>query len=275
MATNNTSNVTRFNANYARPVILRAFEQGNKSLIKAKDFNDINVPELYFRWYINDMCELYHACLAVAKLRHNFSGSLDEKLHEELTNKAFSVWKGMLECVEPEHDSHVIRCNPADVNDLIGFCWRFVKESNNVNEAKDFRSKQVYGDDSKNNFRKKVEIMLGNMAAGASQMDSFKVRCLKEESKILGKIRRNRKNKEEAEKTLASLEGDLAGSTEPQIKKYLSDRIAAAKNEIKIAKENLTKYNKTLADFHADPKKYVEEVDLMKGEEKPETAAAK
>lgn len=273
MATTTTTTITRFNANYARPVIIDAYKKGNKSLIKEKDFAELNVPQLFFKWYINDMLDLYDACLAVARMQHNFSVELDNAELKKLTNKAFAVWKKMLECAEPEKDSHVIRCNPADVNDLISFTWRFVKDANNVSESKEFVVKQTYGDDSKNNFRKKVETMLGLMAVGAQQMDGYKVRYLKEESKILGKIRKNRKNKEEAENTLAALRGDLASATEPQITKYLETRIASVENEVKIFTENLKKLSETLADFHANPDKYVDKVDLMKGQDKPEEPA--
>lgn len=263
----NTTNTatTRFNFNSMRPVILDAWKAGNKKLIKADDVAAAGLPEAYYNWYVEQLVALYNACTEVATLQHDFSKALDEKALAEKTNKAFSLWKQVLENVEPERDSKVIRCNAADVNDLVAFCWKFVSDANNVSESKDFVAHKVYGSDTKNNFRKKVEIMLGNMAAESTQMDSWKVRYLREESKLLGKIRKNRKAADEAAKTIAVLTEQLKDASD-EVTKTLKPMLDNANNTKSNADKNVADFTKKLADLHADPKKYVPEDDRMTGE---------
>lgn len=260
----------RFNANYMRPVILAAYESGNKKLIKNADVREKLGNETFFDWYIAKVVKLYDACLSVARLQHDFSNELDETKLSESRNAAFAAWKELLGEVEPTTTSKVIRCNPADVNDLVGFCWKFVKDANNVSGSKDFVAKQVYGDNSKNDFRKKVEIMLGNMAAETTQMDSYKVRYLREESKLLGKIRKNKTKKDEIEKVLTALRGDLAASTSDEKKAYINTLITNNENVLNTLSTNVTKFTEALAAFHADPSKYLDKEDLMTGEKKPQ-----
>lgn len=266
---NTTNNTTRFNFNTMRPVILAAYDSGNKRLIKADDVSDAGLPATYYQWYINQMVSLYNACVDVARVQHDFSKALDEKTLAEKTNAVFTIWKSVLENVEPERDSHVIRCVAADVNDLISFCWKFVKDANNVTNADNFVAHKTYGDDTKNNFRKKVEIMLGNMAAETVQMDGWKVRYLKEESKLLGKIRKNRKAADEASKTITVLEAQINGAP-AEVVKVLQPQLDNAKNIKSNADKNIATFTDKLANLHEDPHKYVPDVDLMTGEPKPE-----
>jgi len=156
-ATGVTMAKNAYNFNSIRPLIVIAHNTGNKKPINKDMVDGAGIDTRYFSQWQADVKALQKTVEDYVDKRKN--GRFDAKITEgdiyAARERIFPKWKEILHCVEKEKTARELHVNEADVEDLIGFAWKFMDSGVGTAEC--------HVDDKQ--FRRQVESLLGCMIA--------------------------------------------------------------------------------------------------------------
>lgn len=146
-----------YNINAMRPVLLAAHEQGNSRMIDKKLCAEHGVSEGYFKVYKKGMETLFEAVSAYARAKNSPKAKPSEVL--ALREAIFPLWREMLSCGERTALSKELRVQEYDVDNLVGFCQKFMDDRNDVSRGEDktFQSHKVWSVTPLRFFTRSVE----------------------------------------------------------------------------------------------------------------------
>lgn len=193
-----------YNINAMRPVLLAAHEQGNRRMIDKKFCAEHGVSEGYFKVYKKNMETLFEAVSAYARAKNSPKAKPSEVL--ALREAIFPLWREMLSCGERTALSKELRVQEYDVDNLVGFCQKFMDDRNDVSRGEDktFQSHKVWSVTPLRFFTRSVETDLGIRIAQVEVLSDEDRDFLMAEKKILNKWKK-------AEKRIGELTGTREG----------------------------------------------------------------
>ena len=228
MANTKTNNETIKNL-YAelRPVIVDAHNAGNKKAISKKDIEDYaNVRATAFtQWEAR--CKLLRDTTYVyvtKKKNSRFDNTITESDIKEAREKIYPMWKELLSFGEKSKYAKELRCSEADVEDLIGFVWKFVDTGKGTAETVVKETE----------FRKKVESLLGCIIARNAVLTEEEREILSKYQKALRTQTKAQDRIDEFNKVLTGMEITYKGIPESNkaFREYMEQKILEVKGQI-------------------------------------------
>lgn len=264
-----------YNINAMRPALLEARKQGNKKIITKQFCEGLGISAGYFDSYKNTIKELFEAVAHYCRLKN--SPNTDREKPDEL-KKAYEaiypLWKTLLETGEKEKMKKDLHVGEEDIANLIGFCQKFVADSNDVSRGKDedFVAQKVWANQPLAQFQKAIETDLGIRIAKIEVLSDEERDFLRAENKILrswkaaeSRIGTLTVRKENFTKELKSAKGD-------ELKKYIEEHIKTIDEKIAEQQKKVKDCEKEFNKLH-NPEK--EDVEAEKAETKKTTKAKK
>jgi len=148
---------TIYNFNSIRPLLVIAHNTGNKKPINKDMVDGAGIDNRYFVQWQADVKALQKTVEDYVDKRKN--GRFDAKITEgdiyAARERIFPKWKEILHCAEKDKVARELHVNEADVEDLIGFAWKFMDTGVGTAEC--------HVDEKA--FRRQVESLLGCMIA--------------------------------------------------------------------------------------------------------------
>ena len=146
-----------YNFNSIRPLLVIAHNQGNKKPINKDMVDGAGVDNRYFVQWQSDVKALQKTVEDYVDKRKNgrFNADITEGDIYAARERIYPKWKEILHCAEKDKLSRELHVDPADVEDLIGFAWKFMDTG--VGTAECHVDERV--------FRKQVESLIGCMIA--------------------------------------------------------------------------------------------------------------
>lgn len=172
-----------YNINAMRPAILKARENGNRSIISKAMCAELGISEVYFNMYQTGMEKLFTAVCDYCRRKNSPKATAEEL--KTAYDAIFPLWRDLLSCGEKEKMSRDLRVTEHDISNLVSFCQRFVNDANNVNFEKDFVAKRAWAVMPLRAFTKSVETDLGIRVAGIEVLSDEQRDFLRAENKIL------------------------------------------------------------------------------------------
>lgn len=257
MANNKTNNATIKNI-YAelRPVIVDAHNAGNKKAISKKDIEDYaNVRATAFTQWEARCKLLRDATFFYVQKKKNsrFDDSITANDIQEAREKIYPMWKELLSFGEKSKYAKELRCSEADVEDLVGFVWKFIDTGKGTAETVVKETE----------FRKKVESLLGCIIARNAVLTDDEREKLSKYRKALSRQTKAQDMIDELNKVKASLEITYKGIPEANkdFRDYMEQKILEVKAQITDQEEKL---NNAKADEQAVKKEAVAIQNKMK-----------
>ena len=187
-----------YNFNSIRPLLVIAHNTGNKKPINKDMVDGAGIDNRYFVQWQADVKALQKTVEDYVDKRKN--GRFDAKITEgdiyAARERIFPKWKEVLHCAEKEKETRALHVNEADVEDLIGFAWKFMDTGVGTAEC--------HVDEKA--FRRQVESLLGCMIAEKEMLTDA-------ERDILDKYNRATKKIQNCIDQLATLETDIKSWT--------------------------------------------------------------
>lgn len=233
---NTKTNNTEIKNLYAelRPVIVDAHNAGNKKAISKKDIEDY--PDVrataFTQWEAR--CKLLRdATFFYVQKKKNarFDNDITAEDIQSAREKIYPMWKELLSFGEKSKYAKELRCSEADVEDLIGFVWKFVDTGKGTAETVVKETE----------FRKKVESLLGCIIARNAVLDDIERETLSKYRKALSRQTKAQDKIDELNKTMASLEITYKGIPEANkdFRDYMEQKILEVKSQIAEQEEKL------------------------------------
>lgn len=144
--------VTNFNA--MRPVLIKMHNEGNAKPINKDHVVFADVDVAFFTAWVSDVNALRETVVDYVTKKHNRyvpGSTLTDDDVWAARERIYPKWKEVLSCGENSKTERELHVSDADVEDLVGFAWNFMKSSHGtviapVNDVK---------------FRQKVESLVG------------------------------------------------------------------------------------------------------------------
>lgn len=145
------------NFNAMRPALVVAHNQGNKKAITKDLIDGAGIDNRYFVQWQADVKALQKTVEDYVDKRKNgrFNADITEGDIYAARERIFPKWKEVLSCAEKDKDARALHVNEADVEDLIGFAWKFMDTGVGTAEC--------HVDEKA--FRRQVESLVGCMIA--------------------------------------------------------------------------------------------------------------
>lgn len=247
-----------YNFNEMRKVIVLAHNSSNNKAISKDMCAGASVDIQYFNWWKNDVKKLQNAVWdyvrAKKNQRYGDTDITDEAIQSSY-NAIFPLWKEILATGEKDKTAKELRVNPSDVEDLIGFVWEFTPTSRGTAEN------QV----TDNQFRKKVEALLGCIIAKNAVLNDTDRDILKEYQKQTRVIDQCNDKIEELKVSQKNFEDmKRKNAKEAAFVEYLDKAINEVKESIKANEEKKSKAEVELAKVSTDAKNIEARMKLAK-----------
>lgn len=224
-----------YNFNAIRPLIVIAHNNGNKKPISKDMVDGAGIDARYFTQWQADVKALQKTVEDYVDKRKNgrFNAKISDGDIYAARERIFPKWKEILHCAEKEKEIRELHVNEADVEDLIGFAWKFMDSG--VGTAECHVDERV--------FRKQVESLVGCMIAEREILTD-------KERDTLDKYLRATKKIQSCIDTLSELETakkdwELKKSELPESEKlfgtFIDNQIRQINDQIKLTTEQ--KYN--------------------------------
>lgn len=220
-----------YNFNAIRPVLVIAHNTGNKKAINKDMVDGAGIDNMYFVQWQADVKALQKTVEDYVDKRKNgrFDSTITEGDIYAARERIFPKWKEVLSCAEKEKTTRELHVNPADVEDLIGFAWKFMDTG--VGTAECHVDEKV--------FRKQVESLVGCMIAEKEMLTDH-------ERDIIEKYRKATSKVQSCIDALSELETkkkdwELKKSELPETEKlfgvYIDNQIRTINEQIKTVNE--------------------------------------
>lgn len=210
-----------------RKAIVAAHNEGNKKAIDAQRVADLGINATSFNTWTARVKLLRDATFDyVAKKRgYKYDKGITAEQVTEAREKIYPMWKELLSYGERSKYAKELKCSEADVEDLVGFVWKFYNTGAGTAEI---CVKET-------DFRKKVESLLGCAIAKNDILSEDDRETLSKYSKLISGCRKADKKIEEHTEKRKGLEFARKGApkTEEKFIEYLDGKIAEIDKEIK------------------------------------------
>jgi hypothetical protein len=247
-----------YNFNEMRKVIVLAHNSSNNKAISKDMVAGAGVGAEFFEWWKNDTKKLQNAVWTYVKLKKNQRNGDNDITDEAIKNAyemIFPLWKEILATGERSKVAKELHVQLSDVEDLIGFVWDFMPTTRGTVEH------QV----TDNQFRKKVESLLGCIIAKNAVLNDNDRDILKDYQKYIRVIDQTKERIAELETSKKNLEDMKRKNTaEKNFVEYLDKAINETKEEIKAQNDKLSKAEVELAKVSTDAKNIKNRMKLAK-----------
>ena len=224
-----------YNFNAIRPLIVIAHNQGNKKPINKDMVDGAGIDARYFTQWQADVKALQKTVEDYVDKRKNgrFNAEITEGDIYAARERIFPKWKEVLHCAEKDKEARILHVDPADVEDLIGFAWKFMDTGVGTAEC--------HVDEKA--FRRQVESLIGCMIAEREMLTDHERDVLDKYNKATRKIQNcidTLAELEKAQKDWELKKGELPES-EALFGTYIDNQLRNIAEQIKVTKEQ--KYN--------------------------------
>ena len=107
-----------YNINAMRPALQKAYQNGNRRMISAKDAKEAGVSEGYFEMYRKLVADLYNAAANYCRVKN--SPTATDADRAAALEPIWGCWKALLQCGEKAKDQRDFRPSEHDIANRSG-----------------------------------------------------------------------------------------------------------------------------------------------------------
>lgn len=214
-------------------VILDLYNTGNRGRVSKSRVAEGEISEVQYKTYIGLIEEMHdHACAYVVA-KHNPEGT-EEKVLKAMRSKIFKTYKQILSTAKVD-GKQIKGMTPLehDIDDIVGFAQKLVRDSNNVNFEEKWNAKMVWACVPLKVFQKWVETALGIKLAQRAVLTTEEFDYLQAERKLVSRLKKDKAEVDEHKVALSKLSAELELVTEPAVKEYISKGIQSHKDKVR------------------------------------------
>lgn len=270
-----------------RPVIIKAYELGNKKVISQEMCSLMGVSDSDYKYYRKSMDNLHKAMVEFSKSLH---GQRDKDRIEEARNKAYAAWKGVFQHAEKDKDTNAMSLvtQESDLYDLMSVAQKLVQDDVNLDlDDDEFTAKYQWVTVTPSAFIRQAEKIMGIMVNKVENMSDDKYLYLRTMNSIMGKIRHLTDDIKKMNEQLGNFDKLIATAASADFKKYLNENKEKLVSDIKSKESNLKsqsdlkeKYSRLVTDNYAEVAEAIRtdkkaNADVKKAKAKAKTEDAK
>lgn len=231
---------TTINYNAMRPVLVLAHNSGNPKAINEDMILGANIDKMDFNKWKNQVKELQGTVwdYVQKKKTSRYDETITEADLYAARERIFPKWKAILSYGEKDAKSKELRVDPADVEDLVGFCWDFMGTTHGTVET---RTSDI-------TFRKKVESLIGCAIAKNEILNDDDRDALSQYYKAQNNIQSCIDKAEELSQQIKDYELLKKGTESEDFREYINNMIKKVKADVKANNEKKARAEQSLKD---------------------------
>lgn len=240
-----------YNINAMRPALQKAYQNGNRRMISAKDAKEAGVSEGYFEMYRKLVTDLYNAAANYCRVKN--SPTATDADRAAALEPIWGCWKALLQCGEKAKDQRDFRPSEHDIANIVSFTQKFIANRNDVSRGQDesFTAQKVWSVTTEGQFRKFVETELGIRIAGVEVMSDEERDFLRAERKILTRWKKAESRIASIEAEKVALKAQMTNVKSAEVKKFFKDELAKKEAEIANLTAKVAEFEQEFKNLHS------------------------